>query len=226
MSDLLAEVDEAMRQERLAKFWHENKTFIIFFVVLTIVATGALSAYRTWDANTQAEQTAELIALQEASDYPANILDSELDFRPSIRGIALLSAAGTAMQRDNKEQAQTLYARLARDTKIPDDYRYLGILMNVRLQNEAGEKQPQELLSALDPVLSDNTPWKPHAQIDAALIQADHNPQEAITLLNAVADTPDLPASLYERAQKLHHVISANVSNNETTATTDNVETN
>ena len=226
MSDLLAEVDEAMRQERLANFWHENKNFIIAFVVLTIVATAAMSGYRSWDARTKTKQTAELIALQESTDYPGNIIESDLEFRPSIRGIALLSAAGTAMQRDNKEDAQKLYARLAQDSKIPDEFRHLGILMDVRLKTEEADTPKDELLKALEPVLNNKSAWKSHAQIDAALLNADQNPQESIALLNEVADTPDLPSSLYERAQKLHHVVSGNFSQAETASPTDNVEIN
>ncbi|NCT40223.1 MAG: hypothetical protein GW778_00980 [Alphaproteobacteria bacterium] len=226
MSDLLAEVDDAMRQERLAKFWHENKFFIVAFVVLTIVATGAMSAYRSWDMKTKTEQTAQLITLQEATNYPANIIEDDLDFRPSIRGIALLSAAGTAMQRNNQEDAAKLYARIVADTKIPEKFRYLGIIMDVRLKMEKEGANKEELLSALAPILNSKSAWKPHAQIDAALLQANTNPQKSLELLNSVADTPELPASLYERAQKLHHVISGQIPQSQPTKETDNVETN
>ena len=209
MSDLLAEVDEAMRQEKLEKFWHENKSLIITFIVATILSTAAISGYRTWDANTKAAQTAELIALQDASDYPSNIIDSDLEFRAPIRGIALLSAAGQFMEQDKPQEAQKLYARLAGDSKIPDQFRHLGILMNARLNQTTGKDlQTGDILAALHPVLNGKSPWKAHAQIDAAIIEAEQNPQKALELLNAVADTPNLPQTLYERAQKLHHIYS------------------
>lgn len=209
MSDLLAEVDEAIRQEKLAKFWHDNGSLIITFVVVTILATAAISGYRTWNTNAKATQTAELIALQDASDYPSNIIDSDLDFRPSIRGIALLSAAGTFMEQEKPQDAQKLYARLATDSKIPEEFRHLGILMNARLNQTTGKDvQNSDILASLHPILNSKSPWKPHAQIDAAILEADQNPQKALELLNAVADTPDLPQTLYERAQKLHHVYS------------------
>lgn len=212
MSDLLAEVDEAMRQERLAKFWHENASLIITFIVVTILATGALSGYRAWDANTKTKQTTQLIALQDAADYPANIIDNKLDFRPSIRGIALLSAAGTYMEQDKPQDALKLYKRLAADSKIPAEFRDLGILMTARLNLSTDQDvQEADILASLSPVLNGKSPWKPHAQIDAAILEADKNPQKALELLNAVSDTPDLPESLYERAEKLHHVFSGNI---------------
>jgi len=226
MSDLLAEVDEAMRQERLAKFWHDNKAFIIAFIILTIVATGAMSAYRSWDAKTKTTQTAALIELQEKADYPANMIEAELDFRSNIRGIALLSAAGTAMQRDNLEDAAKLYARLSEDKKIPEQFRHLGILMDARLKLDNGDADKEQLLNNLQPILNSKSAWKPHAQIDAAILQSETNPQNALELLNAVSDTQALSPSLYERAQKLHHVISGQIASNQTDTETNTVETN
>jgi len=214
MSDLLAEVDEAMRQERMEKFWHENKTYIIAFIALTILSTAVMSGYRSWDTKTKIKQTEQVIALQEAEDYPANIIDAELKIRPSLRGIAILSAAANFMEQDKPEEAAKLYARLAADTKIPNEFRHLGILMDVRLKMDNTDIQKADLLAALHPILKSKSAWKPHAQIDAALIEADQNPQKSLELLNAVADTAELPESLYERAQKLHHVIAGNIPDN------------
>ncbi len=209
MSDLLAEVDEAIRQEKLEKFWHENKTFIIAFIALTILSTAVMSAYRSWDASTKTKQTTQILALQNDENYPANIIEAELDMRASLRGITLLSAAGTAMQKNNREDAQKLYARLIEDTKIPDEFRHLGILMDTRLKMDNDDANEEELLSALSPVLKGKSTWKPHALIDAALLESETNQQAALDKLNEIADTADLPPSLYERAEKLHHVISA-----------------
>ena len=211
MSDLLAEVDEAMRQERMEKFWHENKTYIIAFIALTILSTAVMSGYRSWDAKTKIKQTNEIIALQEAPDYPSNMIDAELKIRPSLRGIALLSAAGTFMEQDKTAEAAALYARLAADSKIPDEFQHLGILMDVRLKMDKEESQNTDLLASLKPVVKGKSAWKPHAQIDAALLESKENPEKALELLNAVSDTKDLPPSLYERAEKLHHVIAGNI---------------
>jgi len=220
MSDLLAEVDEAMRQERMEKFWHENKTYIIAFIALTILSTAAMSGYRSWDAKTKIKQTEEVIALQESADYPSNIIDAELKVRPSLRGITLLSAAGRFMEQDKPEEAAKLYARLAADTKIPAEFQDLGVLMDVRLKMDNDSAQNAELLAALQPVLKSKSAWKPHAQIDAALLEATQNPQKSLELLNAVSDTEGLPPSLYERAQKLHHVIAGNIPETDTAETT------
>lgn len=211
MSDLLAEVDEAMRQEKLEKFWKENGPFIIAFVVLTILMTGVISGYRSWDTSIKTKQTSELIEFMSAPNYPGNIVAKEtLNFRAPLRAVALMGAAGTLMAQDKVDDAYTLYTRVAQDTKIKDDFRHLAILMSVRIDMDKDDADSDALLASLAPVLKNKSPYQPHARIDAALIHASlkNDYAAANELLNAVLDTKALPPTLYERAQNLHHVYS------------------
>ncbi len=207
MSDLLAEVDEIMRQERMEKFWHENKTFIITFIVLTIALTGVFSGYRAWDHKVETEQTAALIQLMESSDYPANMLEADLDFRAPLRGIALMGAAGSLMTQDKQEDAYKLYQRAAQDKQIPDDLRHLAVLTTVRIDANKEGANASELLATLDPVLK-NGIWQPEAQIEAAVITANlkNDYTGAENILDDVLNTEGLQQSLYTKAANLKQV--------------------
>lgn len=208
MSDLLAEVDEVMRQEKLAKFWKENGPFIIAFIVLTILLTGALSAYRAWDTSVKTKQTATMIELMNTSNYPGNIIDTKLNLRSDLRGITLMGAAGTFMAQNKPEDAYTLYTRVAEDKKITDDFRHLALLITARMDMDKKDANADALLERIKPTLKNNSPYLPHARVDAALIHAELKGDypTAIALLNTVLDTPALPPTLYERAQNLQHV--------------------
>lgn len=214
MSDLLTEVDEVMRQERLAKFWHENGTLIIIFVAATIILTGVFSAYRTWDHNVKTEQTNALIAFTNALDYPQNIFDPAFEFDGNFRAIAVLGAAGTFIAQDNPEDAKILYGWLVEDTDIDVHFRHLAIVMHTRLALNSDDPEndldTKLLLETLAPVLSPKSPYYAQAQIEAAVIQANlaMDYTAAMTHLNAVLDSKNLPTSLYARAQNLHHVYS------------------
>ena len=72
MSDIFAEVDAFMRQERLAKIWHDNQAFILIVIIGSIVFTGALAGYRSWDASVQTAQTERAFELTEALNFPDN----------------------------------------------------------------------------------------------------------------------------------------------------------
>lgn len=212
MADLFREVDEAMRQERLEKIWQENKTYIIGFVVGTILLTGILSAYRSWNASVHEKQTATMIAMQEAPDYPENILNTEkLKLRGGLRGIALLQAAGTALSQEKTEDAIALYDRAGADNGIPDDLQHLGIIMSTRLMAEQDEPNPDALIEKLSPVVkSSKSPWAQHARLEAAVIHANlrNDFAAAKALLNTILETENLPESLYQRAQSLNHLYS------------------
>ncbi len=221
MSDLLAEVDEIMRRERMEKFWHENKTFIIAFISLTILMTGVFSAYRAWDNSVKTSQTSALINLMESAEYPDNMLEADLDFRSSIRGIALMGAAGTFMSQDKPEEAAQLYQKVLDDTKISTDFRHLAILTLTRINANKEGADASTLLAALEPVLKDSSPWQPEARMEAAVINA-HLKKDfsaANALLNEVLETKDLPPTLYERAQSLHHVYELQATETKTNET-------
>lgn len=209
MSDFLAEVDEAMRQEKMEKFWHENKSFIIAFIVLTIVLTGVFSGFRTWNESVKVKQTSALITMMEADDYPKNVLDAEgLEFRAPMRGITWLGAAGTFMAQDDVENAYTLYQRVVADDRIPDRFRSLAILMSVRIDSQKEGADAGQLLAALKPVMNSDNPWQAEAKVDAAVIHANLQGDYAMAqdLLNQVMDAQGLPDTVYERAQNLEHV--------------------
>ncbi len=210
MADLFREVDEAMRQERIEKFWAENRIYIIGFVLGTILLTGLISGYNSWNNSVKEKQTALLVALQEAPEYPANILEAEkLKMRAGLRGITQLQAAGTFLDQDKRDEALTLYERVGEDKKLPDEFRHLGILMSVRLLSNDEAQDGNALLDKLSPVLKANkSPWNAHARLEAAVINAHKlsNYTNALAHLNAVQDTKNLPDSVYERARALSHL--------------------
>lgn len=210
MADLFREVDEAMHQERMMKLWEENRIYIIGFVLGTILLTGLISGYRTWNNSVKETQTAQLIALQEATDYPANILATEnLKMRAGLRGVALLQAAGAFLDQDKREEALTLYDRASAQKSLPDELQHLAILMSVRLLADEETQDSNALLTKLSPVLKSNkSPWNAHARLEAAVINAQklQNYDDALAHLNAVQDTKNLPESLYKRARALSHL--------------------
>lgn len=119
MTDILAEVDAAMRQERMEKFWKENGKTLIFFVFATIIMTGVISGYRTWDANAKARDTEQLLLLTESKDFPDNIKDAKLDLRPGLRGIALVNGAQAYLSQKKDAEALALYTGLPMTIPFP-----------------------------------------------------------------------------------------------------------
>ena len=206
MSDVFAEIDEAMRQEKLAAFWHAHKALIITFIAATIIGTALISAYRAWDLHVKTAQTETVLQMLEASDYPANIqAETTLKLRPSLRGITLMNAASAFMEQDKRDEALALYRRASLDKAIPADLRDLATLMSLRL----AAPEAEEALTQLRVIMNNKkSPWRYPAHIEAATLLA-HGQQDyagALEILGIVQDTPDIAPTLYQKAEALSHV--------------------
>ncbi len=211
MSDVFAELDEVMRQEKLAKFWRENGGAIIFFVVMTILTTAGISAYKAWDSKVRRTQTEALLAVMDDPAFPANLDLEALNLRGGLDAIGTLQAAGVYMKEGKPELAAPLYAKLAEDKSAPQQFRELGALMNAKLgaQDVQAGEELEKIYSALSAIAgNDKSPWRYHARIDMAVLLANKEQkfEEARQQLTPVIEAKNLPASLSSRAQALDHV--------------------
>ncbi len=209
MTDLLAEVDEIMKQERIEKLWKAHGNIFITGIVLIILSTAAISGYRSWNSHINTTNTDQILALLEAPDYPANVLDAELDVRPALKGIALLNAASSLLAEDKKDEAQTLYERIAQDSAISKEERQLATLMQMRITSDQG-KSLDPMITSLEAIWTDEwSPWRYHAGMELAALYAEEMDfDKAQTYLNTLMDTPALPQSLRNRARALSHIYS------------------
>ena len=209
MTDLLAEVDDAMRRERFEKLWKEHGKTILTAIAILIIGTGLNSAYRHWDNSVRSKQTDTLITLLDETGFPQNIVDKDLDLRPGLRGVALLTGAGALMDDGKTDEALALYNRAAADKSIPDDLRHLAVLMSVRLQSDKEDANINDLLKNLEDVASSkNSPWRFQAYLESAALYANKNQDyaKARVQLNQIQEAKNLPDTLYAKARALDHV--------------------
>jgi hypothetical protein len=209
MSDVFVELDEAIRQERVERFFKEHGKFVLGLVALTVLATGLISGFRAWNNSVRADQTSSLIALLDAEDFPDNILAAEPDLRGGLKGVALLTAAGEFLDQEKQAEALELYERAAADRAVPADLRQLATLMSVRLQATGESADTDAMLKKLEAVArNNNSPWQAHARLESAVLYA-HGKQDykaARIQLALVTKMADLPETLRQRAEALDHV--------------------
>lgn len=221
MSDLLAEVDEMMRQERLEKLWKEHGGMLIGFVVAVILMTAAISGYRSWTTHVKTEQTSRLMTLMESSDFPENISAEEIQLRGGLKGMALITAGGAYVSDGKTDEALKVYQAAAEDKSISEEIRQLAVLMAVRLQSGNQDYDAQSLLDLLKPVVNDDaSPWQNHARLETASLLAnrEQNYAEAREFLNLIMEQQNIPETLYNSARALDHVytLKAKTQKNET----------
>lgn len=206
MSDLLSELDDVMRRERMEKLWKEYGSTIIAGIILAIFLTAAISGFKAWDHKAKTESTTQLIALLESPQFP-NVKESDLDMRASHESMARLIAAATYVRQDKTAEALALYDQVLADKSAPSELRDFARLMRARLLSQ--EQAYESVLESLAPLLNNQgSVWRFHAQLEAASLLA-HGAKDyarAREHLAAILEAPGLPETLYAKARALDHI--------------------
>ena len=210
MADLLAELDDQMRQERMQVLWQRHGKAFIAFLVGIVLLTAAISGYKGLNHRKKINDTEAMFTVLKHANFPSNVTaDAELDLRPSMRAIVMMNAAGAYLKKeDGKESALALYEKLAADTAAPQEFQDLALLNHIRLKLSLGTSEPAAALESLKPLLdNEKGAYYGQALVEAATLHAAQKDYTAalgnIEKLNALTNLPD---TLYLKAQTLDHV--------------------
>lgn len=209
MTDLLQEVDDMMRRERMEKLWNEHGNFIIGAVVTIILATAIFSGLKSWNSHVRMTQTQILMNALENDNFAANASEIASTLRPGLKAITLLNAAGAKLSDKKPEEALALLKSVAEDGGTPDDLRGLAVVMQARLVKPEEHKAVLEALTEI--YKSSSNPWRFHAALEAAVLKAggeDYKTAREIlaTILDSTDSDAQLPPGLLDRARALDHV--------------------
>ncbi len=209
--DLIHEVEESLKQERLERLWKDYGSYLIAAIILTILLTALVTGWRGWNSKVNISQTSSVIEALEQEDQVSELEKIMTGLRPGHRAISHLTAAGLLLRDDKKEEALKHYKGAANNKDLAPVFRDLAQLMAVRLEwsMEESETGPQTLLAMLKPLWEDqSSPWQWHARMQAAIIEAHANTDytAAHDHLSAVMTAQNIPSSLIERARALDQV--------------------
>ena len=206
MSELLRDVDEMMRQERLKQIWEAYGNYIIGGVLALILAVALHQGYQSWSTSKARANTAALQQALEAKDV-APALAAYADARGgNAAAVANLLRAEQLMMADKVDDARAVLLAVRNDARAHIDLRELATLNWVRLSASAKDADATALLNALAPLMRDDgQPFAWSARVEAAVIQAhlNKNYQAAIDLLAPMVNNPGLPYTQAERAEAL-----------------------
>jgi hypothetical protein len=210
-NELITDIQETIKREKLEKFWTENRAYIIACIVLSILLTGAMSGYRSYSEKAAMAGTRLYLDALKQEDKAAALIAAAPKLRPAQRALAELTAGGQLADEGKFDEALTQFQALADAKGAPKVYRQLGTLMYVRISwaRDTDKKDADAWLARLEPIWSDNgSPWQWHAHFEAAQILAAGKQDYAAARrhLTGLIGNADLPPSLSERAKALDHV--------------------
>lgn len=173
MVDIFDEVDEDVRRERMQALAKRYGPIVGGGLTLVIVAVGALTFWRQYQADQQAEAGARYLeaARAQVADSTAgrDVFQDLTADGPA--GYPLLArfkhAEALAAAGDRKGAIATLNEAEAIDG--PERYKELARLMALGLRSY--DESPETLLPLVEPLAAPGRPWRPLAQEQAAMLE-------------------------------------------------------
>ncbi|HUY69305.1 MAG TPA: tetratricopeptide repeat protein [Alphaproteobacteria bacterium] len=203
MHNFLQEIEEDLERQKLEELWRRYGPYIVFFVLLVVVATAGFTGWHTYRSNREQKASAALIdILSQPGIKPAAQIAALQDFAKNNSGetqavLARFYAASLAVKSGDAKNAAAMYDAIAADRGVDSAFRQLADLLSVQTQMDSGN--PALLEKRLQPLLAGNAPWRASAIEDTAFLAlraGDKAKARALfrQLLQGVGAPPDMAA--------------------------------
>lgn len=230
MSEILRDLDDMMRAERMARMWRTHGRMIIFVIVVLVVGTAAQAAWKSYNSRIAREQTGKILSAASADEPGEALTKLAKDLKGNGRAIATFEAARGLKEKEQYAEAIALYRDVLSEKTIAPELRDLAMIEMVSLEldhdaqasaapdQKSPEQKAKTLLSALEPILKSeksNTPsaFLPRAILLASVIKAHlqgdyQGGLDELAKIGGLADQKILPQAVSAQAQALKTVYS------------------
>lgn len=205
MNDLMDEVAQDMRQERLKQIWRQYGMYIIAGVaaiILFVAGRQGLVAYQESSRNAAADAYYE--ALSTAGGQ--GLADIAADGSEGYPMLARFQNAAAAAEEGDLDTAEAIYLGLAGDEGISAVYQDAAVVLSV--MNAPENRSAADLDLRLEPVASSQRGWAMMAlEIQIGLALEMNNVERARNLVLRMRENFEMPADVNRRLQLIEAAI-------------------
>lgn len=201
------EVDDAVRQDRLAGLWRRFGRWIVALVLLGLAAFGGWlywthhSRQASGEIAEQAQDVLQAVAEGRQPDE-AKLKALAAADQPGYRAMTMLVKAAAAAQKGDVKDAAKLYGDIAADEDLAQPYRDLGTIRQVALTFD--QMEPQQVVDRLKPLAVEGGPWfGSAAEMTAIAYMKMGKKNLAGPLFAAIAKDGRAPDTLRARARQM-----------------------
>jgi hypothetical protein len=205
----IREVDENLRRDQAEAVFKRYGTWFIAGAVLILAAVGGWLFWKNQQADKAAVQSEQFTAA--LGDIGAGKTGADVDQRldtlaaegnGSLSGAARLTRAALALQKSDRTAAIAQYKAVMEDGDVPQAVRDTATIRLTQLEFDS--LQPNQVIDRLAPLAVKESAWYGSAgELSALAMLKANRRSEAAALLNGVAASKDVPASLRARAEQL-----------------------
>ena len=210
MSDLLREVDDAVRADNMKRLWEEHKHALVTGVAALILGTAAMAFWNNWNSDRNQKHTGEIVLATQAKDPAAALTTVAKDQSGNAQVIAYLNAAALELKAGNKQKALDAYTSAQAAKSADSTLRDLATLQKTNLTLDLKpDAKTEDLIAELKPVAENKkSPWQGEALFMTAFLKGERSKDYAgaITDLKTLQARDDVTESIKQRAQALQSV--------------------
>ncbi len=222
--EFLEEVESDIRQEKLEKLWKEYGKIIITAVVGALSLSGG---YMVWKNHQDQQNKVLSEKFVGAQDLMAEgKMEEAIGVMKSLTSgshkryavLARFSEAALKLKQ-NPEESQDLYHRLAHDRSVDQDLRDLALIfyLNLRMGRLTPGNEPPEIeecLKSLDPLTDEKNPWYCLAlELKGILTFKKNDFATSSEVFLKLAQDPKTPEGMRTRAQLMTQTLASHVVN-------------
>jgi hypothetical protein len=210
MPDLIEEIKEDIKQEKLEKFWKDTGNYIIGGIVLIIAATAGNVAYKSYVTNKYESLGTKLYSAYNSEsannkekaitgyDSIAKNSDSSISAIANMRQASLLAEEG------KKNDATQIYKDISDNRKNPIEIRQLAEILYLKNAIKFTEKKDISLINRLEDISKSEGPFKHSAKEMLAFILYDNMEYvEAKQLFKELSEEEFTPSRMRNRAMEM-----------------------
>ncbi|MDD3020379.1 MAG: tetratricopeptide repeat protein [Alphaproteobacteria bacterium] len=210
MSDILREVDEMMRADRMNSLWQQHGKTILLGIGAIILGTALNSGWMAYKSHQAQIQTTAIIDAMKSDNPVSSLKDLTASLKGSGRAFAALDAASLALDSKNYGDAIAMYTIAQQDKSAAQDLRDIATLQKVSIMLDHSEDaKAEDLLAELKPLLANTkSAWRLRALLVSAMVKAHKSKdyQGALDDLAVLSADQTIPPSMASQVSALQDV--------------------
>ena len=210
--NLFKEIDEELRQEKMAVLWKKYGKFVIAAAVLVVGSVAAFQAWKAWDINRRSAESAKFeIALDSAmqkrsADALQTFAMLAKDGSTGYATLARLNQAALQAEEGDRAGAIASYLSISNDESVDVIFRDLALLLSAL--HDLDTASPDDLAQRLIRLTLTENPWRHFAkELSALLAQRKGDRSRAGKLFQELADDVTAPAGIRARAAEMNAIL-------------------
>lgn len=205
--ELMNEVDDDLRRQKLEQFWLENRNWIIGGILLAIVSTAGMTWWRSYTYQQNVIQTQGLLQAIDSNDSGKLAAYAQTGDR-NHAALAKLTEAGLLVQKNQADDAVKIYNDIADTTGVDGILREYARLLSA--MQRLNKDDPQKLHNEIEKLSRSGHAFRFSAlEMDALLYARENNLKTAIDRLAVIAGASEAPDDVRTRAVTLRELYTA-----------------